>query len=156
MSDRPATEPRTDAGPTTPMEALKELTEAAGVMLAAEDYQSANERRLLRAAVAAQAFIEAEAAQGAAPLPPCPICGKPDLFIGTDGKPGCPHCEVAVRLPSEGAAPRAEGLPVERLATIFYAATGQYLAGSPDQWKWIAAEYARLSRPSDERVPEEK
>ena len=33
------------------------------------------------------------------PLPPCPICGKPDLFIGRDGKPGCPHCEVAVVLP---------------------------------------------------------
>ena len=32
-------------------------------------------------------------------LPPCPICGKDDLFMGTDGKPGCPHCEVAVRLP---------------------------------------------------------
>jgi hypothetical protein len=35
------------------------------------------------------------------PLPPCPICGKDDLFVGTDGKPGCPHCEVAVVLPTE-------------------------------------------------------
>jgi hypothetical protein len=34
----------------------------------------------------------------AAELPPCPICGKDDLFMGRDGKPGCPHCEVAVRL----------------------------------------------------------
>jgi hypothetical protein len=33
------------------------------------------------------------------PLPPCPICGKDDLFIGRDGKAGCPHCEVAVILP---------------------------------------------------------
>jgi hypothetical protein len=40
------------------------------------------------------------------PLPPCPICGKDDLFVGTDGKPGCPHCEVAVVLPRER--PRAE------------------------------------------------
>ena len=32
-------------------------------------------------------------------LPPCPICGKSDLFMGADGKPGCPHCEVAVVLP---------------------------------------------------------
>lgn len=34
-------------------------------------------------------------------LPPCPICGKDDLFMGRDGKPGCPHCEVAVVLPVE-------------------------------------------------------
>jgi hypothetical protein len=33
-----------------------------------------------------------------AALPPCPICGKDDLFRGTDGKLGCPHCEVAVVL----------------------------------------------------------
>lgn len=38
-------------------------------------------------------------------LPPCPICGKNDLFIGRDGKPGCPHCEVAVVLPPTPPAP---------------------------------------------------
>jgi hypothetical protein len=45
-------------------------------------------------------------------LPPCPICGKDDLFIGTDGRPGCPHCEVAVlcastRRPGLGAGTRS-------------------------------------------------
>ena len=42
-------------------------------------------------------------------LPPCPICGKDDLFVGRDGKPGCPHCEVAVRLPDEGSATPDQG-----------------------------------------------
>jgi hypothetical protein len=47
------------------------------------------------------------------PLPPCPICGKDDLFMGTDGKPGCPHCEIAVSLPASG-----EPADVERDALI--------------------------------------
>jgi hypothetical protein len=49
---------------------------------------------------AAQVAIQREIGVAPDPLPPCPICGKDDLFIGTDGKPGCPHCEVAVVLPS--------------------------------------------------------
>lgn len=45
-------------------------------------------------------------------LPPCPICGKPDLFIGTDGRPGCPHCEVPVTLAD---APSGQPLDVDGL-----------------------------------------
>ena len=104
-------------------------TEAGRRMLHRRSYWSGN--NAIREAILA---IEAEAAQGAAHLPPCPICLKPDLFIGKDGLPGCPHCEVAVRLPivieedapppmspiewSEGAAPRAEGLDVREAVKI--------------------------------------
>lgn len=51
-------------------------------------------------------------------LPPCPICGRSDLFIGRDGKPGCPHCEVSVILPDRSAAQPAPALDVELRAAL--------------------------------------
>jgi hypothetical protein len=80
------------------------------------------------------------------PLPPCPICGKDDLFIGTDGKPGCPHCEVAVTL--SGVAQERPPIDVERLAQAMN--NVRPYGGNPSVWAKIAAqqvadEYARLA-----------
>ena len=83
----------------------------------------------------------------------------------THNPDACDHCMALVMIGADRAAPRAEGLDVERLAEWFH-----------DKWEsqgiacwhknqhmrsWDcgrdaieAVEYARLSRPSDERVPE--
>ena len=99
--------------------------------------------------------IEAEAARGAAPRAECH--GQCDNEWLTHDDPECPLFE--------GAAPRAEGLDAEYLFRAYWHA--RWDSGDPvPQWEelpekkrswWEAvAVAARLSRPSDERVPEEE
>ena len=101
----------------------------------------------------------AEAAQGAAPRAEgLPL--EPDVaWQGTeeynqlraDDHEPCDRCYE--RGWKAGAAPRAEGLDVERLGQVIYE-MGVDDLDLPDAQKLAAHIAARLSRPSDERVPE--
>lgn len=72
------------------------------------------------------------------PLPPCPICGKSDLFMGRDGKPGCPHCEVAVVLPP------VSGEPTRFPGRRFHTALGGRVS-------WYCVPEARATPPDEGR-----
>ena len=91
----------------------------------------------------------AEAAQGAAPRAGHDIT-DPNAPIGWQcGDPACPVHGL------QGAAPRAEGLDVERLNQAIARVVGPSMSLTLGRTRafvdMVAIEYARLSRPSDER-----
>ena len=170
-ADRPATEPRTD-----PDDILLALVNRLNKSPARVDEHFPDVLRTI-------ADLRAEAAQGAAP--PCPECEgkdgwhadwchmseKPVVTPWMVGQASPVHLtseqlsEFASGLNgllSEGAAPRAEGLDAERLrralATVYHWAMPEDEEDDAEEVlrvNQIAAEYTRLSRPSDERVGEE-
>ena len=152
-TDRPTTEPRTD------IHDLHDVIDGPDYTIIEDEAERLLER--------VRAEGRAEAAQGAAPDDKTPFQRVVDdltegdgcaCHTGTGYNSACRHCQP--QMYSEGAAPRAEGLDVERLRKALKALpvadmVVQFPTNDPSVWRHvpladaIASEFARLSRPSD-------